>query len=198
MSTKFTPIDTFADETQERDWARSLAMLDWDNTRIVFTKRHLVEFLKYTGVTIDPNWKTVAQLPRYAEFGHFEGRTEDDEEEPPASPNEATGGSKPSRGVRTAPGGPSSVKQILAEVEAPDDALSLAPPRPEEAAAAPVDQGARSSVIPKPSRRVRHVPGGPSSLGNMFGNDEEEQEFKPTRKVRSRPGGEDHINNFFS
>lgn len=30
-------------------------MLDWDTTKIVFSKRTLLEFLKYTGCTVDTN-----------------------------------------------------------------------------------------------------------------------------------------------
>ena len=56
-------------------------MLDWDNTNIVFTKRSLIEFLKYamlmdhhasfanllwryTGTTVDTNFQNVSKLPR--------------------------------------------------------------------------------------------------------------------------------------
>ena len=56
-------------------------MLDWDNTNIVFTKRSLIEFLKfvflsanasnsdddsdrYTGTTVDTNFSNISKLPR--------------------------------------------------------------------------------------------------------------------------------------
>ncbi|PSS22659.1 hypothetical protein PHLCEN_2v3025 [Hermanssonia centrifuga] len=41
-------------------------MMDWDNTRIVFTKRTLIEFLKYTGTTVDTNLSNIAKLPSEA------------------------------------------------------------------------------------------------------------------------------------
>lgn len=56
----FTPSNTF--DTPEKDWQANLGerstslsfkslndisgMLDWDSTKIVFTKRQLIEFLK--------------------------------------------------------------------------------------------------------------------------------------------------------
>lgn len=57
-------------------------MMDWDNTRIVFTKRSLIEFLRcvcryvwrllllreaslysYTGTTVDTNFSNIQKLP---------------------------------------------------------------------------------------------------------------------------------------
>ena len=56
-------------------------MMDWDNTRIVFTKRTLIEFLRYvggiiisisylegcfsryTGTTVDTNFHNIQKLP---------------------------------------------------------------------------------------------------------------------------------------
>ncbi|KDQ18121.1 hypothetical protein BOTBODRAFT_29447 [Botryobasidium botryosum FD-172 SS1] len=209
----FNPSKEFSDPAEERDWPMKLSMLDWDDTKIVFTKRQLVDFLKYTGVTIDPNYKTISKLPRYAEFGTMSTEEADaDTEEELASPTSTAGvgaasdpAFRPTRKVRTAPGGASSVQSILAETEAPDDVYSTAPAMhsPEASPskmAASTQQSPEGKAPFRPSRRVRHAPGGPSSLGpNMFsGEDEAPQEFKPTRKVRSRPGGDDHINDFFS
>jgi hypothetical protein len=72
---------------KERDWPSNIGMLDWDNTNIVFTKRSLIEFLKYTGTTVDTNFSNIAKLPSsvsvlihpclshlspgYASFGSF-------------------------------------------------------------------------------------------------------------------------------
>ncbi|KAF7984066.1 hypothetical protein HWV62_17616 [Athelia sp. TMB] len=62
-SLTFTPSATF-DPTKEKDWQANLGMLDWDTTKIVFTKRSLLEFLKSTGTTVDPNFTNLSKLPR--------------------------------------------------------------------------------------------------------------------------------------
>ncbi|KAJ3519901.1 hypothetical protein NM688_g9235 [Phlebia brevispora] len=72
MSASFTPSDV-VDMSKERDWASSLGMMDWDTTRIVFTKRTLIEFLRYTGTTVDTNFQNISKLPRYATFGKISG-----------------------------------------------------------------------------------------------------------------------------
>ncbi|TCD59816.1 hypothetical protein EIP91_011395, partial [Steccherinum ochraceum] len=42
----YTP-STAVDMSKEKDWPMALGMMDWDTTNIVFTKRSLLEFLKY-------------------------------------------------------------------------------------------------------------------------------------------------------
>ena len=96
---RFTPTDV-VDMSKEKDWASSLGklmscrtckathngrivsigMMDWDTTRIVFTKRTLIEFLRYamslihssrcstfairyTGTTVDTNFTNISKLP---------------------------------------------------------------------------------------------------------------------------------------
>ncbi|KAG6833191.1 hypothetical protein H0H87_010254 [Tephrocybe sp. NHM501043] len=171
-------------------------MLDWDSTNIVFTKRTLIEFLKYTGTTVDPNFTNIAKLPRYAKFGKI---TED------PSPLSATGDAnqvsgvpsstsgavddfKPTRRVRTVPGGPHS-DIFGGEVE--DDALASAPPRQlvhEDSPATSItaetldEDGLDFGNGFKPSRRVRTTPGGPSSMANLW-DAAEPEEFKPTRRL---------------
>ncbi|KAF8553417.1 hypothetical protein OG21DRAFT_1414408, partial [Imleria badia] len=157
LDRRFTPSQAI-DMSKEKDWPMHLGMLDWDNTKIVFTKRSLVEFLKYAGVTIDPGFTNIQKLPRYAQFGNMVQvvmtTSSTSAVQPPAS---------------------SGVQQLFEE-EFPDDAL----------ATAPLSGGF------KPTRRVRTIPGGRDSIGNIF-SDEETEQFVPTRRVRQRPGGTDNI-----
>ncbi|KAJ7940900.1 hypothetical protein B0H13DRAFT_1940573 [Mycena leptocephala] len=192
-----------------KDWAANLGMLDWDSTSIIFTKRSLMEFLKYTGTTVDTNFANIQKLPRYATFGKIADTNSDS----PAAPSVASGsvaGSpsadfKPTRRVRELPGGPRT--NIFADEDVPD-ALSMAPPKAKsatseipssspvvDAPAAAADEkeektegNATTGTGIKPSRRVREAPGGNSSLQSIWGSDEPE-EFKPTRRVRQAPGG---------
>ncbi|KAJ7715941.1 hypothetical protein DFH07DRAFT_862496 [Mycena maculata] len=202
----------------EKDWAANLGMLDWDTTQIVFTKRTLMEFLKYTGTTVDTNFANIQKLPRYAKFGKITDGAPAAETVGPASATASATPSpsadfKPTRRVRELPGGPRA--NIFADEEV-SDALSMAPPKgttisatispaaaatPVTAAAVPEaeapaaaedeekDQGNDSlGTGIKPSRRVREAQGGNSSLNSFWGADEPE-EFKPTRRVRAPPGG---------
>jgi len=106
----FIPSEGF-DTSQERDWAATLGVLDWDKTSVVFTKRDLVEFLRHVGVTVDTDWRNISRLPRYASIGRFDGPLPAaDEKKDTASaslvpesnspPVQAAGGFKPSRRVR--------------------------------------------------------------------------------------------------
>ncbi|KAJ7694102.1 hypothetical protein B0H17DRAFT_470384 [Mycena rosella] len=208
----FTPTSP-VNLANERDWAANLGMLDWDATSIVFTKRSLMEFLKYTGTTVDTNFANIQKLPRYAKFG----KIADSDFGSPAASTAASDSAaaspaadfKPTRRVREPPGG--SRTDIFA-VEDVLDALSLAPPKPEGVVKANVTSASSAVEAPapteapaeeeevktqgnapsgtgiKPSRRVREAPGGNSSLGRIWGSDEPE-EFKPTRRVRQAPGG---------
>ncbi|KAJ7632362.1 hypothetical protein FB45DRAFT_912243 [Roridomyces roridus] len=196
----FTPT-TPVNMSNEKDWPANLGMLDWDSTNIVFTKRSLMEFLKYTGTTVDTNFANIQKLPKYAKFG----KISDGEGELPVAgtvastsvtPSPSTD-FKPTRRVRELPGGPRT--NIFADEDVPD-ALSMAPPKVDtptpaptpEKAPAPVvaenEDNAQSTTGIKPSRRVREAPGGNSSLNSFWGSDEPE-EFKPTRRVRQAPGG---------
>jgi len=193
--------------SKEKDWPLLIGMLDWDATSIVFTKRSLIEFLKYTGTTVDPNFSNIGKLPRYASFGKLV--TVSSTAESPADENlsAVSDAFKPSRRVRTVPGGPHT--DIFAQGDE-GDALSLAPPKPEtvvEATSSAHNQissqeeeeeqsGINFTSTVKPSRRVRTNPGGNSSMSN-FWDSEQQEEFKPTRRVRQRPGGDDHIDGIF-
>ncbi|KAJ7135006.1 hypothetical protein C8R43DRAFT_1021860 [Mycena crocata] len=208
----FTPTSP-VNMSNERDWAANLGMMDWDATSIVFTKRSLMEFLKYTGTTVDTNFANIQKLPRYAKFGKIgDGAVAATAiSAGPTASTVASGSAaaspsdfKPTRRVRELPGGPRT--NIFGDDDVPD-ALSMAPPKAENSvASATVDAPAAvSSKVEdpaeaetnesnvagtgiKPSRRVREAPGGKSSLHNIWGSDEPE-EFKPTRRVRQAPGG---------
>ncbi|PCH38795.1 hypothetical protein WOLCODRAFT_136451 [Wolfiporia cocos MD-104 SS10] len=205
MST-LTPSNKF-DPSSERDWAANLGMLDWDTTNIVFTKRELLEFLKYVGVTVDPNFTNIQKLPRYARFGTFSvsdaSASAELAEAPaatpaaqPASPAEPVQNAyRPSRRVRTAPGG---AQTDIFGVN--DDALANAPPRSTQAPAVVTEvkteeplstnAGAESDVRPSNARRS-------ASNTSSLWDAPAEPEFKPTRRVRERPGGKDSIASLF-
>ncbi|KAK0459499.1 uncharacterized protein EV420DRAFT_1536213 [Desarmillaria tabescens] len=214
MSTSFSRSNTI-DMTKEKDWPANLGMLDWDDTNIIFTKRSLIEFLKYTGTTVDTNFTNVQKLPRYATFGTFSPPLHGlDAAEAAAAPSaspaiEQIDTFKPTRRVRTVPGGPhtdifggdfqeqddalaSAPQKESHQVSAPEQPVSSAPAKEEEP-----EYGIPFTSTVKPSRRVRTEPGGKSSLGSFWGDDPAPEEFKPTRRVRQGPGGQDNINDLF-
>ncbi|CAL1703714.1 unnamed protein product [Somion occarium] len=187
----FTPSDAI-DMSKEKDWAANLGMLDWDTTRIVFTKRSLIEFLKYTGTTVDTNYSNIQKLPRYAKFGKITGGEEVSGAQTASSSSEAPANQtsdnafKPSRRVRTAPGG--ETHNIFGSYE-DDDVLSTAPSRgapaeqvtpPEESktseperartttSRSPWEQSEPEKPVFKPSRRVREMPGGRDSIADLL------------------------------
>ncbi|THH03715.1 hypothetical protein EW145_g6060, partial [Phellinidium pouzarii] len=136
MSQTFTPVEV-VDTEKEKGWAANIGMMDWDTTNIVFTKRTLVEFLKYTGTTVDTNFMNISKLPKYAKFGKI-SREEAAVVKDTMKAEPETIGSvqiltsefnqasdfRPSRRVRTTPGGPTS---DIFGVESADDASAQAP-----------------------------------------------------------------------
>ncbi|KAG6850454.1 hypothetical protein H0H93_012875 [Arthromyces matolae] len=123
----FTPANP-VDMSKEKSWAADLdfktmpGMLDWDATNIVFTKRSLIEFLKYTGTTVDTNFNNIAKLPRYAKFGKISA--EDNASDAPEAPvSQAAATSSGSR-----PPASSSIRDVLTN-QVDDDALASAPPK---------------------------------------------------------------------
>jgi len=212
MSKKtFTPAGPeVVNMDKERDWSHNIGMLDWDTTQILFTKHSLIDFLKYVGVTVDPNFQNIAKLPRYAQFGKLS------KEEPAGQPEASEGTAakeeapaddfRPSRRVRTAPGGQSSG---IFEEETTQPTLMFAPSRngesaPTEKPAAPTaaTEDAQDVETPgpssyRPSRRVRTAPGGKDSLSGWWTDEPPAEDFKPTRKVRDIPGGVDNMNGIF-
>jgi len=211
MPATLTTLDTF--ECPERDWSMHLGMMDWDNTRIVMTKRQLIDFLKYTGTTVDTNWSSCSKLPRYATFCKLDGELESasggSSKAQSAAPEEfgLVGGFKPTRRVRDAPGGKSSIlfsDDVEEETPAPSRKAAFKEEAEEGAESAPTkgqSQLAVEDVVSnpttafKPTRRVREAPGGTGSLGKAFWGDEAEtaqETFKPSRRVRENPGGTGH------
>ncbi|ESK88427.1 hypothetical protein Moror_14716 [Moniliophthora roreri MCA 2997] len=213
MSITFTPSNA-VDMSKEKEWASSLGMLDWDSTRIVFTKRSLIEFLKTAGVTVDTNFSNVSKLPKYATFGKF---SEDVVPQITASTSNLSVSEsnsdvfKPTRRVREAPGGKHT--DIFGDdFQDEGDALSTAPPRDgtEPLVSPPLPSKASDNTVaeeehtgfdfssrPKPSRRVRTNPGGTSTIGSLWGDEPAQEEFKPTRRVRQGPGGTDSVASLF-
>ncbi|EPS99201.1 hypothetical protein FOMPIDRAFT_1050935 [Fomitopsis schrenkii] len=202
MSSTFTPSSAI-DPEKERDWAANLGMLDWDKTQIVFSKRTLLEFLKYAGVTVDPNFTNIQKLPRYARFGTLSGEVEapaeaSAEAEPVGQAiAQADNAYRPSRRVRTAPGGGHT--DIFGS--SADDALAGAPPRPDPSpgVASPV---VTVETIPRPAEdgateaRPRGQRNKSSGISGLW-DEPEKSEFKPTRRVREIPGGKDSISSLF-
>ncbi|KAF8321805.1 hypothetical protein DL93DRAFT_2051379, partial [Clavulina sp. PMI_390] len=137
----FTPKPGFS-ASDEKDWKANLGMLDWDNSSIVFTKRELVDFLRYVGVTVDPNWTNVSKIPRYAKIGKALA---------------AGAASDSAVGAENSPMPASTSASPAAEKAS---SLSL-----EEAA--PAQQGQAGF---RPTRRVREIPGGKDSINSIFGD----------------------------
>ncbi|KAI0648211.1 hypothetical protein C8Q79DRAFT_954343 [Trametes meyenii] len=190
MSSTFTPSDII-DPTKERDWPANLGMLDWDRTSILFTKRSLLEFLKYAGVTVDPNFTNIQKLPRYAKFGKLSAAEASGEapeaagqtsEAVAAAPSESSAASdfKPTRRVRDPPGG--RQHNIFGD-NIDDDALAGAPPK------AAVQESAEDDGALRSRKTTDSVAG--------LWDTHEDGGFKPTRRVRERPGGKDSISGLF-
>ncbi|RDX45481.1 hypothetical protein OH76DRAFT_1408058 [Lentinus brumalis] len=192
MSTSsFTPSDAI-DLSKERDWPAQIGMLDWDNTNIVFTKRSLLEFLKYAGVTVDTNFTNIQKLPRYAQFGKLSGGANTNEL-PAAgttsstttttpSPSAPASDFKPTRRVREPPGG--SHANIFNFNGDDNDALAAAPQKPfqpstAEAAPAPAaEPQAESEEADSQSKSKRTT----SGVAGLWAPAEQSESFKPTRR----------------
>ncbi|KAI1788444.1 hypothetical protein LXA43DRAFT_1097269 [Ganoderma leucocontextum] len=194
----FTP-STVVDPSKERDWPAQLGMLDWDTTNIVFTKRSLLEFLKYAGVTVDTNFTNIQKLPRYVQFGKFASNSTPELEpaltdaaSAPSASSTAASDFKPTRRVREVPGG--ATHDIFGS-SADDDALSRAPtghmhpplplrlPAENEGATPPAQQRKKSNNS--------------SGISSLWDAPDESEAFKPTRRVREMPGGKDSISGLF-
>ncbi|KAK2460533.1 hypothetical protein APHAL10511_007003 [Amanita phalloides] len=223
MSSVFTPTNV-VDLSKEKEWAANLGMLDWDSTCIIFSKRSLIEFLKYTGTTVDTNFNNISKLPRYAKFGMLTSLPEPGGTEVTSPESKAIGAkdqsyelghasvsgddatSKTNRRDQTIAGGP--IYDIFGHDEG-EDALSMAPSKSggpirevdgfgeKEARVETLETETNTSSNFKPSRRVRTQPGGQSTLGNLWKSDQPIEEQKPSRRVREGPGGQDHLNNLF-
>ncbi|EKM55894.1 uncharacterized protein PHACADRAFT_256825 [Phanerochaete carnosa HHB-10118-sp] len=185
MSSTFTPTDVI-DMNKEKNWSAGIGMMDWDNTRIVFTKRSLIEFLRYTGTTVDTNFHNIQKLPKYATFGKLSGETPAQSAEAAPSASDAVpastsddGGFRPTRRVRAAPGG--ETHDIFAHYT-DDDALAGAPPRQSE------EQSAQAQQEDSAAAQTR------KQSGSFWDeNPAPKADFRPTRRVREMPGGRDSI-----
>ncbi|KAH9932167.1 hypothetical protein B0H21DRAFT_760841 [Amylocystis lapponica] len=161
-SSTFTPANV-VDMSKERDWPANLGMLDWDSTQIVFTKRTLLEFLKYAGVTVDTNFSSIQKLPPFQEGAHSSGWDRTD-----------------------IFGNNHADDDALANAPSSDVAptVSSVPAQENSAPVSTVQENVQDSR-PK-SRRTT------SSVASLW-DPPTESDFKPTRRVRERPGGKDHI-----
>ncbi|KZT03402.1 uncharacterized protein LAESUDRAFT_729215 [Laetiporus sulphureus 93-53] len=216
MACTFNP-SLVVDMEKEKEWAANLGMMDWDTTNIVFTKRSLLEFLKYAGVTVDPNFTKIQKLPKYARFGKLSSAPAEGPSEPPppiaaeASPaavvvhaQSTQPAFRPTRRVRTAPGG---ITHDIFGVHDNGDPLASAPPRhepvsppaiektqPEQLPQAENTYTAVEDTTPARARSKRST----SGVGSFWGDDADETpQFKPTRRVRETPGGKDNISSLF-
>ncbi|GBE82599.1 hypothetical protein SCP_0409830 [Sparassis crispa] len=215
-SSGFTP-SSVVDMSNERDWPANLGMLDWDTTQIVFTKRSLLEFMKYAGVTVDPNFTNIQKLPRFAHFGTAvasgvnSGQSSSNVDQP--SSNETTpavlnsNAFRPSRKVREVPGGAHT--NIFGTDD--NDALATAPLRggakPTEAHSEPVAEHPAVTEQKSPdsdkaeeistsntgskSRRTK------SGVASLWDAPDPADQFRPSRRVREMPGGKDSISGLF-
>ncbi|KAG7092218.1 hypothetical protein E1B28_008585 [Marasmius oreades] len=200
MSLTFTPSNAI-DMSKEKEWAASLGMLDWDATRIVFTKRSLIEFLRITGTTVDPNFSNISKLPsmlwsqridtiliKLTEFATF-GKLSEDAQTSVAAAN-VSGNSdafKPTRRVRDVPGGKHT--DIFGEhFQNEADALANAPPKD-------ILNKIKESEFPA-------SPPIPQSVTTTTENEEESgfnfsSQSVPSRRVRTNPGGNSTMGNLW-
>ncbi|RPD65770.1 hypothetical protein L226DRAFT_529919 [Lentinus tigrinus ALCF2SS1-7] len=202
MST-FTPSDA-VNHSNERDWPAQLGMLDWDSTNIVFTKRSLLEFLKYVGVTVDPNFTNIQKLPRYAQFGKLSGGTDIGQSSAAApttasSPSVPASDFKPTRRVREPPGGShSNIFQYGGDDES--DALAAAPSKSSQEPPTAVSVPASTEESKTQSEETNYQPKSKrttSGVAGLWDPADETEVFIPTRRVREMPGGKDSISGLF-
>ncbi|WOO81349.1 uncharacterized protein LOC62_03G004879 [Vanrija pseudolonga] len=217
-SLEFTPIHPF-DLENPKTWGATIGGLNWDNDKIVFSKRSLLEFLKSCQLTVNTNFTEIQKL--YATFGRFSQAATDAavadlveaEIADPSKPEdkEASGstGQRTTRKVIDPPGGKQSLK-IYGEEYEEADALSLAPP-PNGGSGVDVDvdrmQHLKVHVEPE-------VDGGATiediddavkgaeakaDAGAAAAKADDERVsnapagFRPTRKVREGPGGKSQM-----
>ncbi|CDO69040.1 hypothetical protein BN946_scf184834.g47 [Trametes cinnabarina] len=194
----FTPSNVI-DMSKARDWPANLGLLDWDSTSIVFTKRSLIEFLKYAGVTVDTNFANIQKLPLYAKFGTISGgegaaeASAGPESAPGTSEPTVAGDFKPTRRVRDPPGG--ATHRIFGDLQE-DDVLASAPPKPSVAAAPPPSAETKENVAEEAEAR-REAKKPTSSVAGLWDAPKTDDGFKPTRRVREMPGGKDSISGLF-
>ncbi|KAL7424189.1 hypothetical protein Q5752_001775 [Cryptotrichosporon argae] len=209
-ATLFTPVHPF-NMDDPRSWSVQLCSyygtakltcrgatiggLHWDNDKIVFSKRSLLEFMKSCQLTVDTNFSQIQKL--YATFGRFNKAATDaavadlvdaeiaDPTTDSSVPSSKSTVPRPTRKVIDPPGGKQSLR-IFGEEYEEEDALSLAPPR---------DGGDGVDVEVERLERLKlHVE--PEVDGGAHIEDAPTDKvsnpppgFRPTRKVRQGPGG---------
>jgi len=195
----FTPTHPFNME-DPKSWGSTIGMMNWDNDKIVFTKRSLLEFLKSCQLTVNTNFSEIQKLPKYATFGRFSQAATDaavadlvDAEIADPTSDAVVDSTKstvprPSRKVVDPPGGKQSVRLFGEEYEE-IDALSLAPPRGGgDGVDVEVERMERLKVHVEPeiegTAKVEEV-----SEENAGRVSNPPPGFRPTRKVREGPGG---------
>ncbi|ORX33796.1 hypothetical protein BD324DRAFT_638618 [Kockovaella imperatae] len=137
--TTFEPIHPF-DMSDPKSWAKTIGMMNWDNDKIVFSKRSLLEFLKACDLTVNTNFTEIQKLPKFATFGRLnkeatdaavadlvEAEIADPTTDSSVHPSKSTV-PRTTRKVTEPPGGRGSFRLAPQEYEE-TDALSLAPPR---------------------------------------------------------------------
>ncbi|WVQ71849.1 hypothetical protein IAR50_001391 [Cryptococcus sp. DSM 104548] len=193
QASTFTPIHPF-DMDAPKSWGSTIALMNWDTDKIVFSKRSLLEFLKSADVTVNQNFTEIQKLPKYATFGKFSQAATDAAvaDLVDAEIADPTHTNIPSSKA-TVPRGKTGLNIFPEEYEE-EDALSLAPPR---------DGGDGVDVEVDRLEKLRiHVEkekeGGASieevskdAAGNRVSNPP--PGFKPTRKVTQAPGGKSSV-----
>lgn len=48
---------------EPKSWASTIGMMNWDQDKIVFSKRSLLEFLKSCQMTVGTNYTEIQKLP---------------------------------------------------------------------------------------------------------------------------------------
>ncbi|WVF71963.1 hypothetical protein IAT40_006773 [Kwoniella sp. CBS 6097] len=199
QASTFTPIHPF-EMDQPKTWGGTIGMMHWDNDKIVFSKRSLLEFLKSADITVNQNFSEIQKLPKYATFGRFSQAATDaavadlvdaeigDPTTDSTVKSSQTTVPRPSRKVIDPPGGKQSIRLFGEEYEE-EDALSLAPPR---------DGGNGVDVEVERLERMR-VHAEPVVDGGAKIEDEQASGgsrtsnppagYRPSRKVREGPGG---------
>lgn len=213
MPQNFTPKDII-EPGKEKEWASALGGLDWDKTAIVFTKRTFVEFLRYAGTTVDPNWGNVSKLPRYAQFGTLtneDGSVVDfaaaaAPKETASSDFSSQGASdfKPSRRVTSPPGGKESIS-IFSE-QGQEEYVPPPPRAPRKLAAMQetpwdevTEQVAELKIQKQQPPEEEEQPAPPPQKApepdtSIWGSSSDQaSSFRPTRRVREGPGGHDSL-----
>ncbi|EIW70061.1 hypothetical protein TREMEDRAFT_29748 [Tremella mesenterica DSM 1558] len=198
----FTPIHPF-DMEDPRSWGATIeGMMHWDNDKIVFSKRSLLEFLKSCQLTVNTNFGEISKLPKYATFGKFdqaatdaavadlvEAEIADPTHDSPIPGNKATV-PRPSRKVVDPPGGKQSIR-IYGEEYEETDALSLAPPREGNGVDVEIERLERVKLHVEPEidggAKIEDEPWTDIRRDKPISNPP--PGFKPSRKVREAPGG---------